>query len=67
MKNVEAILESTEKMGIPARLVEIEDAQTAQQVPSPFGSFCIVYEDKVIAYQPISHTRFMNIMREINK
>ncbi len=67
VKNVEAILESAEKMGIPARLVEIEDAQTAQQVPSPFGSFCIVYEGKVIAYQPISHTRFMNIMREINK
>lgn len=65
VKNVDAILESAEKMHIPARLIEIEDAHTAQQIPSPFGSFCIVYEGKIIAYHPISHTRFMNIMKKI--
>ena len=65
VKNVNAIMESAEKMNIPTRLIEVEDAQTAQQVPSPFGSFCIIYEGKVIAYHPISHTRFMNIMKKI--
>jgi len=49
---------------MPARLIEVENAHTAQQVPSPFGSFCIIYEGKVIAYHPISHTRFMNIMKK---
>lgn len=65
VKNVNAIMESAEKMHMPAHLVEVEDAQTAQQVPSPFGSFCIIYEGKVIAYHPISHTRFMNIMQKM--
>jgi GNAT superfamily N-acetyltransferase len=65
VKNVDAILASAEKMHIPARLIEIEDAQTAQQVPSPFGTFCIVYRGKIIAYHPISHTRFMNIMQKM--
>ncbi len=65
VKNVDAILASAEQMHIPTRLIEIEDAQTAQQVPAPFGSFCIVYEGRVIADHPISHTRFMNIMQKM--
>ncbi|MCK4802457.1 YoaP domain-containing protein, partial [bacterium] len=39
--------------------------QEAQNSPCPFGTFCIVYNGKVIAHHPVSNTRFVNIMNKI--
>lgn len=65
VKNVDAILKTAEKMKIPAGLLELESAEMARQVPSAFGTFCIIYEGKVISHHPISNTRFENIMRSL--
>lgn len=62
VKNVDTILESATTMGVPATLIELEDAESAQSVPCPFGSFCIIYNGEIIAHHPISGTRFKNIM-----
>ncbi len=65
VKNVDAILGTAEKMNIKARLVELEDSQSARNCPSPFGTFCIIYNGQVISHHPISNTRFLNIMKSM--
>ena len=62
VKNVEAILRTTEGLNLKTRLVDLKDHVMAQQSPCPFGTFCIVYNGKVISHHPISNTRFENIM-----
>lgn len=63
-KNVNAILESAKKMKLKTTLVEIEDADAAQNTPCAFGSFCLINNGKIISHHPISNTRFMNIMKK---
>jgi GNAT superfamily N-acetyltransferase len=64
-KNVKAILQSAEEdFHIQARVVDLADAQAAQNAPSPFGTFCLIYEGEVLSHHPISSTRFANIMRQ---
>lgn len=63
VKNVDAIMETAKKMGLKPRLVELDDAVSAQKSASAFGTFCILLDGKVLSYHPISNTRFENIMR----
>ncbi len=62
-KNVNEILETAKKLGVPAKLVDLEDSQAAQRSPCAFGTFCIIYNGKIISHHPISNTRFQNIMK----
>ena len=64
-KNVNAILESARsKFGLKPNLVDLEDSAAAQNSPSAFGTFCIVYNGEIISHHPISNTRFENIMKK---
>lgn len=64
-KAVPEIREIAEKeYGITPTIVKLNDCQDAQHSPSPFGTFCIVYNGKVVADNPISKTRFSNIMKK---
>jgi len=65
VKNVEAILKTAEKLKIKANLIDLKDAESAQQTPCAFGTFCIIYNGKVLSHHPISNTRFENIMKAI--
>jgi len=66
VKNVREISETAEKVyGIKPNIIELKNCQEAQNSPCPFGTFCIVYNGKVIAEAPISNTRFQNIMSKI--
>ncbi len=66
VKNVNAILETAKKkMKMDAKLVDLKDASSVQNVPCAFGTFCIIYDGKVISHHPISHTRFENIMKNL--
>ncbi len=66
-KNVNAIIESANKMKIKTRLIDLADYKAVQSVPCAFGSFCIIYNGKVISHHPISNTRFENIMKGLLK
>jgi len=67
-KNVNAIMETAQKKyGLSPRLIEMEDAESVQDSPCAFGTFCIVYEGRVISHHPISNGRFQNIMDKIRK
>lgn len=65
VKNVDAILETAKQMGIPAKLVDLAEAEAAQQSPCAFGTFCIIHNGKILSHHPISNTRFKNIMKEL--
>lgn len=63
-KNVNEILETAKKMGLSAKVVDLKDAEMAQHSPCAFGTFCIVYNGKIISHHPISNTRFENIINK---
>lgn len=67
VKNVREISETAEKVyGIKPNIIELKNCQEAQNSPCPFGTFCIVYNGKVVAEAPISNARFKNIMNKIS-
>jgi hypothetical protein len=66
VKNVKEITETArEKYGMRLNVVNLRNHEDAQESPCAFGTFCIVYDGKIIAEHPISNTRFMNIMNKI--
>jgi len=64
-KNVNEILETAKKIGIQTKVVDLQDSQAAQRSPCAFGTFCIIYNGKIISHHPISNTRFENIINQI--
>jgi len=62
-KNVNAIVETARRLKIEPKLIELNDAALVQSSPCAFGSFCVIFNGKIIANHPISNTRFENIMR----
>ena len=68
VKNVQSMVETAEKnLHIKPKVVDLKDCREAQESPSPFGSFCILYNGEVISHHPISSTRFGNIMNKLLK
>jgi L-amino acid N-acyltransferase YncA len=66
VKNVEEIANSARRQyGIEAQVISLRNHEEAQKSPCPFGTFCIVYDGKIVAEHPISNTRFANIMKKI--
>lgn len=65
-KNVNEIVETSKKVfGITPVIVDYKNHTEAQDCPCAFGSFCIVYNGKILSYHPISNGRFKNIMNAI--
>ena len=50
--------------GLEYTLSKIGTAEQAQHMPSAFGTFAIVYNNKVVADHPVSLTRFKNIVHK---
>jgi len=65
-KAITEICETAQKeYGVKVNIVELGNASEAQDNPCAFGTFCILYNGKIIADHPISNTRFKNIMTKI--
>jgi len=65
VKNVKQISETAEKAyDVKANIIDLRNCEEAQKSPCAFGTFCIIYNGKVIAAHPISDTRFTNIMNK---
>jgi hypothetical protein len=65
-KNVQEIVESAKvQFHVPVRVIDLEDADSVQASPCPFGSFCMIYDGKIISHHPISNGRFINIMKKL--
>ncbi len=50
---------------IKPNIIELKNYKDAQNSPCAFGTFCILYNGKIVAENPISNTRFKNIMNKI--
>jgi len=65
VKSVREITETAEKQyGITPAIIELKNSKDAQNAPSAFAVFGIVYDGKLVADHPISNTRFINIMNK---
>jgi len=51
--------------GIKPRIVEIRSHREAQNAPTPYAVFAILYEGRILADHQISLTRFRNIMKRL--
>lgn len=62
-KSVKEISKTAEeKYNIKPEIIELKNCKEAQNAPSAFAIFGIVYNRKLVAEHPISNKRFMNIM-----
>ena len=51
--------------GIQARVVNFESSQDAQNAPTPYATFSLIYNGRLLADHQISRTRFRNIMNRL--
>lgn len=67
-KSINEIRETIkERYGINANIVKIKDHKQAQEAPSPYAIFSLIYDGELLAFHPISNKRFMNIMDKVLK
>lgn len=67
-KNVNAIVQSAkDEFQLEAQVIDLDEADKAQNSPCAFGVFCIIYNGQIISHHPISNTRFMSIMKKLHE
>ena len=68
-KAIKEIRETIEdRYGIEAKIIQMKNHEDAQNAPSPYAIFSLIYDGKLHAFHPISSKRFMNIMdKELKK
>ncbi len=62
-KTAEKIAAASRTLGLKPNVVRILSAKESRDLPTPYGTFSILYDGKLIAERPISATRFLSIMR----
>jgi hypothetical protein len=62
-KFVADIAEASRTLGLKPKVVQIRCAKASRELPTPYGTFCILYDGKLIADRPVSAGGFMSIMR----
>lgn len=58
------IKEFCEKEQISINIIKLKNAKQAQKNPNPFGIFALIYDNEVVADNPISAARFRNIIKK---
>jgi GNAT superfamily N-acetyltransferase len=58
----EIIATAENEYGIRPRVVDLESASDAQNAPTPYAIFAVIYNGRLLADHQISRTRFRNIM-----
>ena len=54
-----------EEYGLRPKVVDLESWQDAQDAPTPYAVFSVIYNGRLLADHQISRTRFRNIMRQL--
>lgn len=64
-KWINEISETAQKnFGLAAKIVELKTCKDAQNAPSAFAVFSLIYKGKLLVDHPISNKRFINIMNK---
>lgn len=61
-RSIEVLAETAKKNGLKLAVTELETAKQAQNAPSVYAVFNLVYDGKLLADHYISNTRFLNII-----
>ena len=65
VKNVQEMAQVAEnEFGVKANIIDIESHEDAQKNPSPFGTFALILNGKIVSHHPISKNRLGNILRK---
>lgn len=64
IKSVDAIKKVAKEYGLTLNISEIQSAKEAQQAPSFYGVFCLIYNGELLAEHYISEKRFTNILEK---
>ena len=64
-KSVAEIAEYAEAEAVSLEIVKLESPDDVQASPSAFGNFCLTWNGKLMANNPISRTRFINILKTL--
>jgi len=60
--SVRHIGELAEEMGLPFRVERIENCKQAQNVMHPYGTFCVLYNGKIVTHRPIGKKDLKELM-----
>jgi GNAT superfamily N-acetyltransferase len=64
-KFADEIIETAEKeYGIQPTVVDLQSCREAQNAPTPYAIFALIYQGRLLADHQISRTRFRNIMNK---
>jgi GNAT superfamily N-acetyltransferase len=63
-KCVADIVKASRTLGLKPKVVRVGSAKASRELPTPYGTFSILYDGKLIADRPISGSGFMSIMRK---
>jgi GNAT superfamily N-acetyltransferase len=66
-KSSDDIQQAAKQLGVQAKFVELKNSRQAQNAPSAYGVFNVVYNGELIADHPISARRFNNIMTRLSR
>ena len=64
-KCAEELAQEAKRQKIKLTIKEFKEADQINAIPSPFGTFALVYNGSVLSHHYISVRRFQNILAEI--
>jgi hypothetical protein len=64
IKSIDEMTATAKEFGLQLKITEIKTAKEAQNSPSGFGVYAMVYNGKLLADHYISNTRFRNILNK---
>ncbi len=65
-KSISGMTDILKEMGIEHTVTELTTPEQAQHAPSPYATFNLIYNGKLLAAHYISETRFKNILKKQN-
>ena len=64
IKSVDEMKQTAKSYGLDLQVTVLKSANEAQQSPSGYGTYCLVYNGKILSDHYISNTRFKNILNK---
>ena len=61
----EIVQTAEEDYHIKPKLIDLESSSDAQNAPTPYAVFAVIYKGRLLADHQISRTRFRNIMNRV--
>ena len=64
VRSIKELSETTKKKGLELKVTELKNAEQAQNAPSLYAVFNLIYNGKLLIDHYISNTRFLNIINK---